>query len=154
MACVGCPTGQRHAEALSLDGKQAKDPPASCVRCGRTGLSAGERMVGRFRLVRGNTLCVSCYNREREVVHGANAKGGRPTIFLRESRVRIEQDGRTQLVNLGLCSGKPEAERVAARRWPGCVVVSFAMDADPPPIVPKHRPIAVACTSARFATGF
>ena len=34
--------------------------------------------MGRMRLVRGGTICVSCYNREREVLHGANAKGASP----------------------------------------------------------------------------
>jgi hypothetical protein len=50
----------------------------ACVRCRRDGCQAGSRLVGRFRLVRGRTLCVSCYNREREVLHGANAKGAPP----------------------------------------------------------------------------
>jgi hypothetical protein len=119
-------------------------------------LSAGERMVGRFRLVRGNTLCVSCFNREREVLHGKNSKGGRPVKWngLREAHMQIEQDGRAQLVNLGLCSGRPEAERVAARRWPGCVVTAFWMDSELPPRIPIHRPIAASGASQALAAGF
>ena len=43
-----------------------------CSRCGR----------GDLRLIRG-ALCVSCYNREREVVKGINARGVPPTKLSR-----------------------------------------------------------------------
>ncbi|MGF6641828.1 hypothetical protein [Paraburkholderia sp. MM6662-R1] len=81
--CIDCATGRRHAglPAVGSPGVPAASAVvyrAACVRCRRDGQQAGTRLVGRFRLVRGRTLCVSCYNREREVLHGANAKGAPP----------------------------------------------------------------------------
>ncbi len=57
-----------------------------------------------MRLVRGN-LCVSCYNREREVVKGKNARGVPPSKLARldpraicyseNGRVRVHRTERT-----------------------------------------------------------
>jgi hypothetical protein len=79
--CVGCELGRQHA-----GGAEPVTPPAStsiiyrvaCARCRRDGRTEGTRLLGRLRLVRRQTICVSCYNREREVLIGANAKGARP----------------------------------------------------------------------------
>jgi hypothetical protein len=78
--CIGCQLGARHA------GQPAATDPAGqemtyrrvCVRCRRNGRESTSRLIGRMRLVRGHTICVSCYNREREFLHGANAKGATP----------------------------------------------------------------------------
>jgi hypothetical protein len=142
MACVRCPVGQYHAGLLSIDAMQDSKRGASrwdsrpsgvCVRCGRQ----------VWRLVRGHTICVSCYNREREVLHGANAKGSRPVkaASLREARmVIVEKDGTPRLVALpGLCSGRREAQRVAERQWPGATIKTFVMDVDLPKLLPPSR---------------
>ncbi|MCE3602724.1 hypothetical protein LXA47_03810 [Massilia sp. P8910] len=82
-ACVGCLVGQQHADPAAAP----KAAPATatsfsfrqvCVRCRRGGHADNNRLIGRMRLVRDHTTCVSCYNREREVIQGKNAKGARP----------------------------------------------------------------------------
>lgn len=81
--CIGCPIGAAHAggsstvDAVPAAPVQMNYRPA-CLRCRRSGMDTGSRLLGRMRLVRGHTICVSCYNREREVLHGANAKGAKP----------------------------------------------------------------------------
>lgn len=163
MACVGCPTGRQHAQAFSPDGA-TPDPKrvasrwearalVACVRCGRDGTTAGTRLVGRFRLVRSHTLCVSCYNREREFLHGKNAKGAPPVKWngLREAHVEIDLHGKRQSHDIGLRSGRPEIERFVARRWPEATIAWVWLDADPPAVVPAHRRIATARSTARFA---
>ncbi len=141
LSCVGCPVGKHHAEGLSVDPKPdvksrsrwVSTTAGTCVRCARHAL----------RLLRGHTICVSCYNREREVLHGANAKGSPPVKAsgLRQAHMAIvEKDGTPRLVALGgLCSGQAEAERTAQRCWPGCVIKTFSMDRDPPKLLPPSR---------------
>lgn len=78
--CIGCPLGGQHAgkPEATVSTLHEASRPRVCVRCRRNGREADSRLVGRMRLVRGHTICISCYNREREFVHGANAKGGPP----------------------------------------------------------------------------
>lgn len=61
--CAHCSTGADHA------GEKVKPIVSDrlCCRCGRTDL----RLVG-------GTICVGCYNRERELLVGRNAKGRPP----------------------------------------------------------------------------
>jgi hypothetical protein len=100
--------------------------PITCVRCGRDSRNA-TRHVGKLRLVRDRTICVSCYNREREILAGANAKGGRPTkwMHLQPAVIELEKGGKIRVVNIGLCSGEPEALRLAERRWPEWTVLAY-----------------------------
>jgi hypothetical protein len=65
-ACSQCPIGAVHAgdENVNLSTLYGT---SICARCHRT----GSRLVGKH-------LCLSCYNREREVIKGANAKGTAP----------------------------------------------------------------------------
>jgi hypothetical protein len=68
--CRGCPIGAAHAGAQhihysTLFGQEI------CPRCRRGGL----------RMIR-NRLCVSCYNRRREIRAGRNGRGNRPTELL------------------------------------------------------------------------
>jgi len=64
--CRGCSIGAGHAgeptemDAAALDGV--------CVRCNRHST----------RLLKGHAICVSCYNREREVRIGKDRRGRRP----------------------------------------------------------------------------
>ena len=65
-ACRNCPVGAAHAgegqaQLSSIRGRKV------CARCGS----------GATRLIRGH-LCVSCQNREYEVLKGRNSKGTRP----------------------------------------------------------------------------
>jgi len=76
--CIGCKVGQYHhnpaAPVQQLLGASALTYRQVCVRC-RRGAEVG---LGRNRLVREHSICVSCYNREREVRKGRNAKGAKP----------------------------------------------------------------------------
>lgn len=81
--CIGCAVGQHHVDPTAKARKPLPQRTAFayrkiCVRCRRGGAADDNRLIGRMRLVRNGTMCVSCYNREREVVHGKNAKGARP----------------------------------------------------------------------------
>ncbi|MEW9581401.1 hypothetical protein [Paraburkholderia sp. DGU8] len=116
----------------------------SCVRCERTARAA-DRLIGRLRLVRQHTLCVSCYNREREVIDGANAKGARPVKWasLRPALIEIERDGQRKAIHIGLCSGEQEARRLAERRWPTWAFVNYV--SEPPRKSSEFK-------SRRFAT--
>ena len=148
LACIDCPVGRRHAEVLPDAVKHRASrwnvgAPLACVRCGRDGTTAGARMVGRIRLVRAHTLCMTCYNREREFVHGRNAKGARPVKWsgLRQAHVEIRLHGKQQRHDVGLRSCRTEIERFVARRWPEASIIRVWLDAEPPAIVPAHRPI-------------
>ena len=67
-ACVVCPVGAASAGRTQSPVAQAVDAiRLTCPRCERPAQ----------RLIHGR-LCVSCYNREREVRIGRNAKGGPP----------------------------------------------------------------------------
>ena len=70
-ACQACPIGQRHAAEHSLKVHQSK-PATTCVRC--------ERQPGRRLLEHG--ICISCYNRQREVIRGRDRKGNVPGLQL------------------------------------------------------------------------
>lgn len=70
-ACQACPIGQRHAAEHSLKVHQSK-PATTCVRC--------ERQPGRRLLEHG--ICISCYNRQREVIRGRDRKGNVPGLTL------------------------------------------------------------------------
>jgi len=67
LACRGCQIGADHADVPNSSSSQIRGV-AMCVRCHRVGL----------RLVAGHTLCVSCWNREREYLVGRNARGKPP----------------------------------------------------------------------------
>lgn len=80
--CVGCSIGAQHVGAPAASAATLLTHSFSrsvfCVRCRRSGSDPDSRLIGRMRLVRCHTICVSCYNREREVLHGKNGKGARP----------------------------------------------------------------------------
>jgi hypothetical protein len=165
MSCVGCPTGRQHAQALSSDDAKPEPKrcvsqwnagaPLACVRCERDGTTAGTRLVGRFRLVQSRMLCMTCYNREREFVHGRNAKGAPPVKWsgLRQAHVEIDLHGKQQRLDIGLRSGRPEIERFVARRWPEASITRVWLDPEPPAVVPAHRPLAAPRATPAPATG-
>lgn len=78
--CIGCSIGAQHAgkPIASASDRNELSYRRVCVRCRRSGRESTSRLLGRMRLIRGHTVCVSCYNREREFLHGANAKGATP----------------------------------------------------------------------------
>ena len=68
VTCRACPVGATHAGVPSEEASASRFLGVGyCSRC------HGDAR----RLIRGS-ICVSCYNREREVLIGRNAKGSRP----------------------------------------------------------------------------
>ena len=69
VTCRACPVGALHAGVPSGCGSQSRFVGSGvCARCQKDAP----------RLIRGS-ICVGCYNREREVLIGRNAKGGVPS---------------------------------------------------------------------------
>ncbi len=66
VACKSCPVGARHAGVVDNSTSRFLGN-TSCSRCHK----------GASRLIRGS-ICVSCFNREREYLIGKNAKGSEP----------------------------------------------------------------------------
>ena len=103
--CIGCEIGRRHAGA-----PEPVDEPKTrslqyrpvCVRCRRDGTTQGTRLIGRLRLVRSHTICVSCFNREKEVLAGRNSKGAKPKKWsaLFYTRAAYIEDGVAMVVDL------------------------------------------------------
>ncbi|CAE6714235.1 hypothetical protein [Paraburkholderia haematera] len=130
MSCQGCRVGAFNAGVKArtkleiINDKTADRHTRSeasrglhCVRCGRS--SASSDFVGNMRLVRSNTCCVSCYNREREVKIGENSKGAKPVLHcgLRPTTLVIKNaDGKRKTVDIGMSTGPSEARRHAERR--------------------------------------
>lgn len=65
--CIGCPVGAVHAGDKVVQKKESVVGRLTCCRCHEQA----------SRLVCGG-ICVSCFNREREVVKGRNGKGCPP----------------------------------------------------------------------------
>lgn len=81
--CVGCPVGA----ALSGEKKQTQVPAKLCLRCGK---------MAR-RLIR-SSVCLSCYNREREYLKGRNARGHMPVHAKSVASVKVAADGHVILI--------------------------------------------------------
>lgn len=82
--CARCPIGAQHAGRPVIE----YAPVFGSDRCPRCAF-ATERMIG-------NRICVGCYNREREMRAGRNARGNRPAQLpgLVEVPLRVSVDGR------------------------------------------------------------
>lgn len=119
----------RRAALRATDGQSAA---LSCIRCQKTAMT-NQRLIGRMRLLRGHTICVSCYNREREIRIGANAKGGRPKTWagkLFETSLVCVEAGVQKRIRIGLSTGRSEAQRYAERVHPKARVIGvFVADA-------------------------
>jgi len=108
LSCNGCPIGAHHA------GEKPVAAPGLfgsliCPRCHR----------GSNRLVRG--LCVSCLNRQYEIVRGVNAKGKAPTRLapLAPMSIAAMEDGGPVVVDTELSANRLEVILRALRSRPG-----------------------------------
>jgi hypothetical protein len=81
--CKTCPVGACHAGEDAFD-VSALRGTGLCARCHR----------GGFRLV-GGDICVSCWNRAREVIKGCNRRGKEPLNHppLNARSIRVMVDG-------------------------------------------------------------
>lgn len=128
--CLPQPVAKREWRRLPYRGVE---PARRCVRCSSA----------TFRLL-GGTLCVSCYNRERELRVGANSKGVQPkkaAELLHRAVCLVELKGDALLLELEYCTGRNEAKEVIKRRWPGARLADYE-------IQPARTAIPVRVTPA------
>jgi len=106
--CRGCTIGAEHAGAGS---QAAPAVPAGhvCVRCGRSNL----------RIIASTGICVSCYNREREVRIGRNRRGQPPCRAVPLAPLLLVVDGRPVARS---AASLVEAALWAASRAPGALI--------------------------------
>lgn len=117
--CKACPIGAVHAgeTAASMSPMMGQ---CICARCHR----------GATRLV-GKALCVSCYNRQREWLIGANSKGTAPTKMAPLSRRRIRFLSGSDPVNLVLDNSRDTMELVVTALRDSKKRVTFAFSVQP-----------------------
>jgi hypothetical protein len=114
--CRGCPIGAAHAGEAVITYSAYYDT-SICPRCG----------IGGSRMIRGE-LCVSCYNRQRELLVGKNAKGTAPVkaARLQPHRIRVAVDGATVSDHVRpLAADTDEVMVSILRRTPGHVMFGF-----------------------------
>ncbi|MGF6771957.1 phage anti-repressor protein [Paraburkholderia sp. GAS199] len=89
-------------------------------------------LIGRFRLVQNHSVCVSCFNRGKEVEHGLNSKGDKPVKWatMKPATVTILLNGKRQKLSIGLRSSRPECERFVARVYPGATLLTVIIGAE------------------------
>lgn len=125
--CSRCPIGAAHAGQTVTTASPIKGAPI-CGRCQRF----------TDRLVRGH-LCVSCYNRQCEVLTGKNAKGSAPVRHppLGPRSMRVMVGDQPQRVGLALAVSDDELMVKALREAPARV--RFMWDADRPARFAQQR---------------
>lgn len=138
-ACIGCPTGLLHADgptaaAASPYASPCALPYASpyasiCTRCRRDPADASKyrsTRQGRIRMVRDGMICVSCFNREREVLRGQNARGTKPRVLvLREVSVACIVDQRVSVARLAVAKDAVEGALTVIRKSGGTALVAW-----------------------------
>jgi hypothetical protein len=121
-ACLTCPLGAQRAgvdvaAAVAAASAAVVDRAFGrvCPRCERP----------TARLINGRS-CISCYNRTREAVKGANAKGTRPKIMdaiHAEALAIATGDVEPRLVTVERVVSRTEAIGIAARQaGPGAII--------------------------------
>jgi hypothetical protein len=97
-ACRACPVGAAHSGIANASLSPLRGT-LMCSRCQR----------GQMRLIRGD-LCVSCYNREREVIMGRNARGMIPTKLakLEPRTICYSSNGRVTIARTERTAGVAE----------------------------------------------
>lgn len=86
--CLNCPIGAANAGVSAPEASAARASEALRMICPRCTRPAG-------RLVNAE-LCVSCYNRKREIARGRNCKGNPPIVLqsrLRDVTLCVSHDG-------------------------------------------------------------
>lgn len=126
-ACRLCPIGAVHAGEVAASMSPLKGT-MTCSRCHR----ASGRLIGRM-------ICVSCYNRQREVTIGRNAKGTAPVKLqaLQARRIRFRHGDEVRTLRLAQSVDTDELMVAALRDSRQRVV--FAWNSSPPPAVRQTR---------------
>jgi hypothetical protein len=140
-ACHNCSIGRTHAGKAPQSAPEPAHRSGECVRCGRQDV---RRQIG-------STHCMSCYNREREVLRGVNRKGQWPRVsaarlhrcqailagtdLLGKFRLashfqysqpefpHLTEDAPGRFVLTAIVTGIDELNRLLARRLPGATIV-------------------------------
>lgn len=102
-SCRSCPVGAMHAGVSPVEQSLSRFlGSGTCSRC------HGDAR----RLIRGS-ICVSCYNREREVLLDRNAKGGKPIhgkpIYSLTVSINIENGQQAQVRRMDKVTSRQEA---------------------------------------------
>lgn len=102
MQCLRCPVGALHAgeTAASMSPLRGSN---TCARCQRV----AERLIGKH-------ICVSCYNRQRELTIGRNAKGTKPTKLKPLHRRKIRYQAGSEVEMFELEHSESTAELIVA----------------------------------------
>ena len=173
LACQSCAIGKGHAAGGKYEPVQRSDDvrqvlriqrlkATTCVRCG----------TGGFRIM-GAQLCVSCRNRQVEVMTGKNGKGKFPiltgqklyecralvagefsqaTPFQRQSACspRIQRMGGGALIQM-VATGQPEVERWLSRVHPETSLIDFEQSCSLSVLAGHSVPPAKARTAENLA---
>jgi hypothetical protein len=120
--CRSCVIGAAHAGAEHVHHSRL----FGVMICPR---DAGDRHTGGTMRMIGNRRCVSCYNREREMKAGRNARGNVPTELLERPlhtvRYHLQVNGRAKRARMHEVSGLPEAVLQTLRTIKGDVTFAF-----------------------------
>jgi hypothetical protein len=119
--CLGCQTGRLHS-GKAIPKKIESLPASTCVRCRRDPINESQyrdTRQGRIRMVCKGVLCVSCFNREREVILGKNSRGTKPRLQLKPLVVDYSVDGATTQLKIPRATGTEEAFARADRLTKG-----------------------------------
>lgn len=137
-SCRGCSIGAAHAGAAAVT-YSALFGSSICPRC--------RKGVTRFI---GGKVCVSCYNRAREVAAGLNARGRAPTKIrpLSPVRVRASVNGQPIIIEDAAAVDIFEPTIQALRTMPGPILFSWAA----PKLIrsPYHRAASPARRPPRY----
>ncbi len=111
--CLGCEVGAAHCGGPANATRPG--PVLVCARC-RRGADQFTNSIGRVRMVRGGTICVSCFNREREVLAGRNAKGTKPKLALHAVTVALVEGGHLEVARIPVAKDRLEGALTVMRR--------------------------------------
>lgn len=125
--CRGCPIGAQHAG----EAPTASQTPMTevCVRCG----SLGRRMI------RSRGVCVSCYNREREIAIGRDRRGRAPQRPARVPVLEIAVDG---VLTVRQAAGRVELVLWVLRQRPDARISRWAPRAETTALAAQDEPVA------------
>ncbi|WP_146208851.1 hypothetical protein [Azospirillum sp. TSO22-1] len=110
--------GRWHCRSCALGAEKAGKPlPQTAIAADALSCLCPRCFRPAPRLINGH-LCVSCYNRDREVARGRNAKGGVPrlTAKLHNLTILIVEAGAVRRETLDRVTGPQEAMIMLAKR--------------------------------------
>ena len=130
-SCRGCTIGRHFSGDVPIEEDRHsainKSLGLSCIRCEKSART-NARLIGRMRLVRSATLCVSCFNRQREFEKGANSKGGMPRLALFPAILTIETaECKQKTLDIDLRLDYLECARYVERVHPGATLIKTAI---------------------------